>query len=39
MYERFTDMARKAIELAGQEAERFHQQYDGTDRQSPSDDL
>ena len=31
MYERFTDQARKAVQLANQEAERFNHEYIGTE--------
>ncbi len=31
MYERFTDRARKVMQLANQEAERFHHEYIGTE--------
>ncbi|MBO0699405.1 MAG: NDP-hexose 4-ketoreductase, partial [Zavarzinella sp.] len=31
MYERFTDRARKVMQLANQEAQRFHHEYIGTE--------
>ena len=31
MYERFTDRARKAMQLANQEAQRFNHEYIGTE--------
>src|SRR5262245_5313605 len=31
MYERFTDRARKVMQLASQEAQRFHHEYIGTE--------
>ena len=31
MYERFTDRARRVMQLANQEAQRFHHEYLGTE--------